>query len=150
MTGGPGRSRRSAAPEKMSKISEHELEEHLRKVDKVSSNLFDILTKKILKLSDKVYFVPHKYRIFYYSPKRVFLTIKIMKNGLNLHMFTNAKRIKGVESFGKEWGQKWGRMYVMHKKDVQVAILAIKKSYKFINYCVNNNITTGWYAEAED
>ncbi len=137
-------------PDKISKSSEYEIEEHLKKGTKEVRELFDEIDKKILKIDDKIYRKAHKYRIFYYSPKRVFLTIKIIKNGLNIHLFTNAKRIKGVETFGKEYGQKWGRIYLNHKKDIPIVVNAIKKSYKYINYCIENNLTTGWYAEVEE
>lgn len=138
------------APDKISKNSEHEIDEHFKKGTKESMEIFNILNKSILKADDNIYNKPHKYRIYYYSPKRVFATIKIMKNGLNIHLFTNAKKIKGVESFGKDYGQKWGKMYVLNKKDIAIAVNALKKSHQLVNYCVDNNITTGWYAEAEE
>lgn len=138
------------APDKISRSSEYEVDMHLKKGSKEASAIYKTLDKGILKIDDNIYNKPHKYRVFYYSPKRVFVTIKIMKNGLNLHLFTNAKKIKGVESFGKDYAQKWGRMYVMSKKDIPVAIAAVKKSHKLINYCVENNTPTGWYAEAEE
>lgn len=136
------------APDKISTTSEYEIEDHLKKGDEASKALFNKVNKEILKIDDNIYNKSHKYRIYYYSPKRVFLTLKVMKKGLNIHLFTNAKKIKDVESFGKEYGQKWGRIYVTDKKDIPIALSAIKKSHQLINYCVNHNINTGWYAEA--
>jgi len=138
------------APDKLSKSSEYALNDYLKKGSKMSVELFNILNKNILKISEGIYNKTHKYRIYYYSPKRVFVTVKVMRNGLHLHLFTNAKKIKGVESFGKDYAQKWGRIYVMNKKDALMAVVAIKKSHQLINYCVENNIPTGWYAEAEE
>lgn len=137
-------------PDKISRSSEYEIEEHLKRGSKESIFLFNQLNKKILKIDDNIYNKAHKYRIYYYSPKRLFAAFKIMKNGLNIHLFTNAKRIKGVEAFSGEYGQKWGRLYVLDKNDIPTAINALKKSHKYINYCVENNLTTGWYAEAEE
>jgi|TARA_Y100000294_G_scaffold162124_1_gene167035 predicted transport protein len=137
------------ASDKISKSSEYEIDEYLKRGTKESIKLFKELSKEILKIDDNIYNKTHKHRIFYYSPKRVFVNVKVLKNGLNLHLFTNAKKIKGVEAFGKEYAQKWGRLYVMNKKDLPTAIAAIKKSHKYINSCVENNITTGWYAEAK-
>lgn len=138
------------APEKISKSSGHDVEEHLKKSSKEVGKIFSELNKKISGIDDKIYHKAHKDSIYYYSPKRVFMTVKIMKGGMRIQLFTNAKRIRGVESFGKDYGQKWGRIYIMHKKDISTAINAIKKSHKYINYCIKNNITTGWYAEAEE
>lgn len=129
--------------------SQHEISEHLKRGSKESRELFEEFNKPVLKINDEVYSKVHKYRIFYYSPKRVFATVKIMRSGLNIELFTNAKRMKGVESFNREYGQKWGRIYVMNKSDIPVAIAALKKSHQYINYCIKNNINTGWYAEAE-
>lgn len=137
------------APEKIAKSSEYEVEKYLKRGGAESVQLFKKLNKEILKIDDKIYNKAHKYRIYYYSPKRVFITLKIMKKGLNIHLFTKAKRIRGVESFGAEYGQKWGRIYVLNKRDIPTAVSALKKSHKYINHCVENNIPTGWFAEAE-
>ena len=137
-------------PEKISKSSEYDIEEYLKRGTKESVSLYKELNKQILKISDDIYNKAHKYRIYYYSPKRVFANLKVMKKGLNLHLFTNAKKVKGVEGFGEEYGKKWGRVYVLDKKDIPTAISALKKSHKYINYCIENSITTGWYAEPED
>ena len=136
-------------PEKIARSSEYEVEEYLKRGGAESVQLFKKLNKEILKIDDKIYNKAHKYRIYYYSPKRVFINLKVMKNGLNIHLFTNAKRIRGVEPFGAEYGQKWGRIYVLNKRDIPTAVSALKKSHKYINHCVENNIPTGWFAEAE-
>lgn len=138
------------APDKISRSSPYEIDEYLKRGTTESVRLFRELDGKIQKINDKIYNKAHKYRVFYYSPRRVFVNVKVMKKGLNLNLFTNAKKIGGVEPFGGEYGQKWGRIYVMSKKDVPTAVAAVKKSHKLINYCVENNIPTGWYAEAED
>jgi len=137
------------APEKLSKGGVYEIDEHLKHSGKETAKLFEELNKKILEIDDEIYNKAHKYRIYYYSPKRVFMTIKTMKNGLHIHLFTNATKIKGVESFDSDYGQKWGRLYVLHKKDIPVAINAIRKAHKLINHCIENNIPTAWHAEAD-
>ena len=138
------------APDKISRPSEYEIEEYLKRGTKESVGLFKELDKRISKIEESVYNKTHKYRIFYYSPKRVFASILVMKDGLNIILFTNAKRIKGVESFAGEYGKKWGRIYVMDKKDIPTALSALKKSHKYITHCIENNIPTGWYAEPEE
>ncbi len=136
------------APDKI-KTSEYDISYHFKKSNNETIELYEKLNKNLIKIDDSIYLKPHKYRVFYYSPKRVFAAIKIMKNGLNIHLFTNGKRIKGVESFEKDYGQKWGRIYVINKRDIPIAVNALKKSFHLINYCVNNNITTGWHAEID-
>lgn len=138
------------APDKTSKSSEYEIDEYLKRATKESIDWFKEIDKKVTKIDDSIYSKAHKYRIYYYSPKRVFATVKVMKKGVGINLFTNAKRIKGVESYGGEYGKKWGKMTVLEKKDIPLAINALEKSHRYINYCVENNISTGWYAEPED
>lgn len=138
------------APDRISKSSEYEIEEYLKRGTKESVSLFRELDKSILKKDDNIYNKTHKYRIYYYSPKRVFAMVKVLKKGLNVLLFTNAKKIKGAEPLGSEYGKKWGKIYIMVKKDIPIAISALKRSHDLINYCIENNITTGWYAEPED
>ncbi|MCF7916953.1 MAG: DUF5655 domain-containing protein [Candidatus Omnitrophica bacterium] len=136
--------------EKISRSSEYDLKEYLRRGSKESISLFNELDEKILKINDEIYSKVHKYRVFYYSPKRVFMNTKVMKKGLNIHLFTNAKSISGVEKFGKEYGQKWGRLYILKKSDIPLAVKAVQRSFKLISYCIDNKIPTGWYAEPEE
>jgi len=68
---------------------------------------------------------------------------------LNIHLFTNGKKMPGVETFSGEYGYKWGRYYVRSKKDLATAVAVLKKSHKLINYCIERNIPTGWYAEVD-
>ena len=137
-------------PEKISKSSEYDIEEYLKRGTKESVSIYRELNKKILNISDDIYYKAHKYRIYYYSPKRVFSNLYLTKKGVSLNIFTNAKKMKGVEAMGGEYGKKWGRIYVLEKKDIPIAVSALKKSHKYINYCIDNNINTGWYAEPED
>jgi hypothetical protein len=102
-----------AAPDRISQSSEHEIDEFLKRGPAENENLFRTLDRRVSKIDGNIYKKAHKYSIFYYSPKRVFVNLKVRKKGLNLTLFTNAKRIKGVESFSSEYGQKWGRLFVL-------------------------------------
>ena len=137
-------------PDKISRSSDYEIKQHLDKVKKETQNIFRKLDKKILQISDGIYNKAHKYRIYYYSPRRLFAALKVMRDGLNIHLFTNGKKIRGVEQFSGDYGQKWGRIYVMKHKDIATAVTALKKSFQLINYCVENKIRTGWHAEVEE
>ncbi len=129
--------------------SDYTLADHYAKGTKTAIDLFERLDKKIIGLDDNIYKKPAKYRIYYYSPKRVFVAIKIMRDGLNIHFFTDGKRMKNVDSFPGEYGFKWGRMYINSSKDVVSAVKNLKKSFELINKCIKENRKTGWYAEAD-
>src|SRR3990170_1063939 len=119
-------------PEKISKSSEYDIEEYLKRGTKESVSIFRELNKEILKISDDIYNKAHKYRIYYYSPKRVFSNLYPTKKGVTINVFTNAKKMKGVEAMGGEYGKKWGRIFVLEKKDITIAVSALKKSHKYI------------------
>lgn len=105
------------------------------------------MDKKIKGIDDSIYSKVAKYRIYYYSPKRMFAGIAVRKEFLNIHLFTNGKKLKGVEPFSGDYGYKWGLLYVHNRKDIQNAMSVLKKSHQMINQCIKDNITTGWYAE---
>lgn len=137
------------APDKPSITSEYTLQYHYKKGNKESISLFEELDKEMGEIDDKIYKKPVKYKICYYSPKRVFANIKIMKRGLKIHLFTDGKKMKGMESFRGEYGFKWGRMYVNSNKDLKLAYQNLKKSFELINRCIKENRKTGWYAEID-
>ena len=137
------------APDKSTPVSEFTLKDHYRRGTKKTIDLFNKLDEKIAKIDSKIYRVPHKYSIYYYSPKRVFATVKILKETARIHLFTDGKRLKNVESFPGEYGYKWGRMYVRASKDIVFASNILKKSHELINRCIKENRRTGWYAEKD-
>lgn len=137
------------APDKPSGKSEYSLKDHYKKGGKEAVSLFEKLDKQISSVSEDIYKKSAKYRIYYYSPKRIFAGIKIMKKGLNIHFFTDGRKMGGVESFRGEYGFKWGRMYVNSSRDVSLATQNLRKSFELINKCIKENRKTGWYAEAD-
>lgn len=137
------------APDKPSKNNSHSLQEHLKRGNTESVKFFNKIDEFLKGLDDNIYNKPAKYRIYYYSPKRVFAATKIMRQGLNIHFFTDGKKMKGVESFPGEYGYKWGRMYVNSTSDLEVAKTNLKKSHELINKCIKENRKTGWYAETD-
>lgn len=136
-------------PDKPTKEEKYSLKIHLDKGDTETKQLFERLDRRLKAADDSIYSKPAKYRVFYYSPKRLFAGIAVRKGFLNIHLFTNGKKIRGVETFSGEYGYKWGRLYVRSKKDLANAAAALKQSHSLINYCIERNIPTGWYAEAE-
>jgi len=135
------------APDKA--ISEFTPDYHYNKGTKETIVLFKRLDEKVSRISDEIYKKFAKYRIRYHSPKRNFAAIKIMKSGLNIQLFTDSKRIKGVEQISGEGGQKWGRIYVKKPDQISTAYEALKKSHELIKKAIKENRPTGWWAEAE-
>jgi len=136
-------------PDKPTTGSQFPIEYHYKKGTKETVGFFNKLDERIAKIDSEIYRVPHKYSIFYYSPKRLFATLRILKKAVRIHLFTDNNRMKNVESFPGEYGQKWGRMYVRVNKDVIPASKNLKESHDLINRCIKEHRKTGWYAEKD-
>jgi len=137
------------APDRPTTESKFTLDYHRKKGTKETIALFNELDSKILKLDDKIYRSPHKYSVYYYSPKRVFALLRIQKQAVRIHIFTDGKKLADVESFSGDYGFKWGRMYIKNKKDINLALKNLAKSHGLINRCIAENRNTGWYAERD-
>jgi len=138
-----------APPDKPTIEEKYSLKVHLNRIGNETKKLFEELDKKIKNIDDAIYFKVAKYRLMYYSPKRVFVAMALRKGFINIHLFTNGKKIKGVEPFSGDYGYKWGRLYIRNKHDLPRIIVVLKKSYDMINQCIRDNVPTGWYAEIE-
>jgi predicted transport protein len=136
-------------PDKPTTEEKYSLKMHLDRAGGETKRLFEELDKKIRRIDDAIYFKVAKYRLMYYSPKRTFAAVALRKGFLNIHLFTNGKRLKGVEPFSGDYGYKWGRIYVRSRTDLPNAISVLKRSHQMINQCIKANIPTGWYAEIE-
>lgn len=138
------------SPDKSQQKGEYSIDALLRRVTPAAKRLYDDLVERLIKFDDKVYTKPAKYAVMLYSPKRVFANVKILKQQLRIHLFTNGIKMKGVEGFSGEYGYKWGKMYVKDRTELQLALKNMRRSQIMVNECVSKNIPTGWYAEAED
>jgi hypothetical protein len=113
-------------PDKPTKEEIYSLEMHLNKGRNDIKKLFETLDKKIKGIDDSIYYKGAKYRIYYYSPKRIVACVTVRKEFLNIHLFTNDRKLKGVEPFSGDYGYKWGLLYVRNRKDIQNAALVLK------------------------
>lgn len=137
-------------PDKISEINT--VEEHLKNFPSKVRNIFKEFDRKVKDISDEIWYkVTVSPGVTYYSPERVFVYLDFQKQGLKLTIFTRGEKIDNVISFNyKKGGAKWGRIYLKNEKDVEKALLAIKKSYEFIKAAIKANEPTGWFAELEE
>ena len=135
-------------PDKVSQISDYNLND-LFKNYTLSKTLYNELHGLTMKISGEIWRKVAKYAVFYYSPEKVFFNVSIQKLGLKIHLFTGGKNIRGVETISEEgnYAQKWGKLYVKARRDLPIAMSAIRKSLQLIKKAINNHENTGWYAE---
>ncbi|MGZ4928527.1 MAG: DUF5655 domain-containing protein [Halobacteriota archaeon] len=131
----------------------YSLEELLVQAPKKVQTIFQEFDVRVKAISDDIWRKTAKKSITYYSPERVFIYLRLQKQGLRLHMFTRGESIEGVKSFGYEGrAEKWGQLHVRDLSQLTGALDAVKQSYHLIKDAIKNNEPTGWYAvlEAEE
>jgi hypothetical protein len=70
--------------------------------------------------------------------------------GLRFSVFTDGRRMQGVEAFDYErGGEKWGRFAVRKQSDLSHALRALKTSLHWILGPIKRGEKTGWYADRE-
>jgi hypothetical protein len=136
-------------PDQSPSVSDYSIDSHLSRSNKNAQLLFKQLDSELKKYNDAIYYKVAKNRLMYYTPRRVFANVAFRQDFLNIHLFTNGKKIKGVEGFSGDYGYKWGQLYVRSKPDIKHALTVLKQSHKTIEDCIAKNIPTGWYAEVE-
>lgn len=90
--------------------------------------------------------------ITYYSPKRVFLYLRLRKKkGVQLMLFTRGEPLAGVKQWDLETGgAKWGVIMVTDDKQKSSVEKVLQNSFKRISAAIEANENTGWYASLEE
>jgi hypothetical protein len=133
-------------PDKVTELSDNNIDDLFH--DKVVRSLYDKLHPQISKIDGEIWRKVGERVITYYSPDRVFAYVKVQKKGLQFVLFTNGKRLSGVESLDYErGGGKWGRLYVRSQSDMKSAVRALRSSHGRLVEAVRRGENTGWWAE---
>ncbi|MBI2663360.1 hypothetical protein HYX15_02390 [Candidatus Woesearchaeota archaeon] len=125
-----------------------ELSHHIHNDWNKTKELFEILDRKIQEINNNIWRKVSKNAITYYSPEKVFIYMHPQKQGIKLHLFTNAEKINGVEIPYAD-ALKWGRIYLKNVGDLDNIIIIIKKSHDLINHAIKEGLNTGWFAIPE-
>lgn len=132
---------------------EYTLEDHFekKKTMQMVKDWYYKLEAGIKEINEDTWVKLAKSSISFYSPERVFASIRIRKTQINVKLFTRAERIPGVKSFGySRGGFKWGKITLKKEADVEKVLSSLKESYKRIKEAIKNNEPTGWYAKLEE
>ena len=135
-------------PDKITELSQHNVKDLFEGSE--LRLIYEALHPRIMKIRKDIWRKVGERNITYYSPERVFAYLKVQKKQLRFTVFTNGKKLAGVESLDYErGGQKWGRLYVKSKADIAISARALKASYRRIGEAVRRGENTGWYAEQD-
>lgn len=133
-------------PDKIIEKSEYDIHHHFnrKKANKNIQQLYYKLETGILNINEEIFRKFAKTVITYYSPEKTFVYTKFRKSCIVLHIYTNQQKIKGVKLVSDH--ENWGEIKIENESDLQVALSAIKKSYKLMRNSIRDNINTGWFA----
>jgi predicted transport protein len=126
--------------------AEYDLEYHFsrKNANKDVQALFVELDKRIRDIDESIWLKFAQTAITYYSPEKTFVYLTLRKNSLALDIYTGQKKIEGVQNIKNH--ENWGALHIRNKNELEVAILAIEKSFGYIREAIKNNENTGWYA----
>ena len=133
-------------PEESGEEVEYDLDYHFKRknVNKDVQDLLAELDKKIRDIDESIWVKFAQTAITYYSPEKTFVYLTLRKNSLALDIYTGQKNIEGVRNIKNH--ENWGSLHVHNKKELEIAKLAIEKSFDYIREAIKNNENTGWYA----
>lgn len=135
-------------PDKVSELSEHNIDDLFSGA--AVRHLYDQLHGRIIKSGKDIWRKVARKSITYYSPARVFAYVNVQKQGLRFTVFTDGKRMQGVEAIDYErGGEKWGRFVVRKQSDFSHALRTLKASQHWILGAIKRGEKTGWYADRE-
>jgi hypothetical protein len=133
-------------PDKVSEVTEHSIDDFFE--EKSVRAIYDNFHRQIVKIDGAIWRKVSENTITYYSPKRVFVYVNARKQGFRLIVFTNGRRLPGVEPIDYErGGKKWGRLFVKSKSDLRSAISVLRSSHERMLDAIKRGENTGWYAE---
>ncbi len=135
-------------PDKVTELSQHNIDDLF--VGSGARLFYDKLHPLIMKINRDIWRKVTERTITYYSPERVFAYLGVRKKQLHFSIFTNGKKLPGVEPLDYERrGQKWGRLYVKSEKDIRIAVKALNMSHRHICEAISRGENTGWFAERD-
>jgi len=133
-------------PDKVSELSEHNIDDLFS--SGVVRQLYDQLHGRIMKSGKDIWRKVARKSITYYSPERVFAYVNVQKQGLRFTVFTDGKKMQGIEAIDYEHGgEKWGRFVVRKQSDFSHALRSLKASQQSILAAIKRGEKTGWYAD---
>lgn len=134
-------------PDKVIEKNEYSLEDHYKKsrVSKSTQLLYEKLHKEIGKIDEEIWRKFSKTMITYYSPEKLFVSVRFRKKSLHIHVFTNEEKLEGVKNIKNHTN--WGEIKLDTEENLEMVVGVIKKSFEVMKQAIKNNINTGWYAK---
>lgn len=129
---------------------EFDLEYHYKRtnVDKAARDLFERVDKGIKGISKEIWVKYSKTAITYYSPKKMFVFLRLQKTGIRIDLFTNQTKLEGIDNIKNH--ENWGSGRIGNEDELKIILGSIKKSYEIMKKAEEDGINTGWYALTPD
>jgi len=125
---------------------EFNLEYHFKKNDVTQStkDLFKKLDFEIKNINKEIWDKYSKTAITYYSPDKMFISMRILKTVIRIEPFTNNQKVGYIENTPNH--ENWGRVTIKNEIELNQILPSLKKSYELMKEAEREGINTGWYA----
>jgi len=132
--------------------SNNNMEEYFNKIsplEKVKQWYEQIFTE-ISKLNDEIWMKIGEKYIGWYSPKRAFVSIRVMKTLIRIECFSRGQRLEGSRISNTRFSPRWSVFTVKKEEDIQKAIRILTESYKLNVAAIKAGETTGYFSGGEN
>ena len=114
------------------------------------AELFTLFTNRLLEKRPDVWWKSNIRKVVFWSPEKVFLTLRMSKTGLHFVTFTNGDALENVAPIIQRdnGGALWGRLKLKTKADLEKVISAALESHTRLLAAASKGKSTSWWAMA--
>lgn len=115
---------------------------------KETEELFIKFTKVLSDKVPNVWFKSNQTKVVFWSPEKVFLTVRLSKSGLHFTTYTDGKALKDVSPIVQKdrGGELWGRIKLKRVEDVNRVVETLLESHQRLQTAVKEGRPTAWWA----
>lgn len=89
-----------------------------------------------------------KTMITYYSPEKMFLSVRFRQSSIVIDFFTNQSNLEGVNNIKNH--ENWGRTIIHNEQELERIVPSIRQSFQIMQQAEKEGIKTGWFALSDE
>ncbi len=122
--------------------------ELLEDMPKQTEELFAKFTQSLLKHQPACWWKANTRKVVFWSPEKVFASIRLSKTGLHFVLFTDGKPLAGVDPIVQKdrGGELWGRIKFKAVEDLEKGLPTILESLERLKKACAEGRATAWWA----
>ncbi len=115
---------------------------------KETEELFIRFTESLSAKAPNVWFKSNQTKVVFWSPNKVFCSVRLSKSGLHFTTYTDGKDLKDVSPIVQKdrGGELWGRIKLRRLEDLSRVVETLLESHKRLQIAVKEGRPTAWWA----